>query len=185
MIRLFDVLLSIAGLIISLPLLIGLLLLGLFQTGSPLFYQVRLGHHLRPFTLVKFRTMRIGTPALPSHLVHESATTSTGNFLRRTKLDELPQLWNVLRGEMSFVGPRPCLPNQEKLIQERLRRGVFNVKPGITGYAQLMGIDMSTPERLAQVEEQMLADLNVLTYFTCIVKTLAGKGSGDSVRRAR
>src|SRR5215469_1490888 len=107
--------------------------------GSPLFRQARVGRHQKPFVLVKFRTMKPGTASVASHLVDVTSITRWGRFLRQTKLDELPQLWNVLKGEMSLVGPRPCLFNQEELIRERAQRGVFEARPGITGLAQIRG----------------------------------------------
>jgi O-antigen biosynthesis protein WbqP len=125
LIRFLDVALSALGLVMTLPLMLVLLLLGWWDTRSPLFRQERVGRNQRPFTLVKFRTMRPGTASVATHLADAAAVTPFGRFLRRTKLDELPQLWNVLRGEMSLVGPRPCLPNQDELIAERQRRGVF------------------------------------------------------------
>src|SRR5690554_7462025 len=106
-----------------------LMLVGFLDTGSPLFLQQRVGRHQKLFTLVKFRTMRKDTEHTASHLVDASAVTPIGRFLRRVKLDELPQLWNVLKGEMSLVGPRPCLPSQVRLIAEREKLGVFAVRP--------------------------------------------------------
>ncbi|BBU68003.1 hypothetical protein ICHIAU1_02860 [Fluviibacter phosphoraccumulans] len=102
--------------------------------------------------------------------------------MRRTKLDELPQLWNVLKGEMSLVGPRPCLFNQTDLINERAVRGVFDSRPGITGLAQVSNIDMSTPELLAETDAKMLASLRVADYFNYIIQTVSGKGAGDRIR---
>ncbi len=112
MIRFLDFLFSVLGLVFGLPVLLILVLIGYFDTRSPLFCQQRVGRHRKPFTLVKFRTMRPDTASVASHLADASAITPFGHFLRRTKLDELPQLWNVLKGEMSLVGPRPCLFNQ-------------------------------------------------------------------------
>jgi lipopolysaccharide/colanic/teichoic acid biosynthesis glycosyltransferase len=109
--------------------------------------------------------------------------TKLGHFLRRSKLDELPQLWNVLKGEMSLVGPRPCLFNQTELIEERAARGVFAARPGITGLAQINGIDMSTPKLLAETDAQMLKGLGVAAYFTYIIKTVTGAGRGDRIRQ--
>ncbi len=180
--RLFDILLATLGLVLGAPLLALLWLIGLFDTGSPLFRQVRVGRHQRPFVLVKFRTMRKDTPDVATHLANPGAITPFGKFLRRTKLDELPQLWNVLKGEMSMVGPRPCLPNQTELIAERQARGVFEVRPGITGLAQIRGIDMSTPRLLAETDAAMLAELNLRRYFGYIVATALGRGAGDRVR---
>ena len=118
---------------------------------------------------------------MASHLASADAITPFGHFLRRTKLDELPQLWNVLKGEMSLVGPRPCLFNQEELIAERESRGVLAARPGITGLAQVNDIDMSTPELLAETDQKMLASLSVGAYFKYIVMTVAGRGAGDRV----
>jgi O-antigen biosynthesis protein WbqP len=170
------------GLVLGVPVLALLLLIGWFDTGSPLFRQERVGRYQRSFTLVKFRTMRLDTASVATHLADASAVTRFGRFLRRTKLDELPQLWNVLRGEMSLVGPRPCLPNQEELIAERQKRRVFEVRPGITGLAQVSGIDMSQPARLAEVDEQMIRTLTLADYFRYLLVTVTGKGSGDRVR---
>lgn len=183
LLRFFDVVLATLGLMLTLPLLIVLLVAGWLDTGSPLFRQVRVGQYQRPFTLIKFRTMRPGTASVATHLVDASAITPLGLFLRRTKLDELPQLWNVLKGEMSLVGPRPCLPSQEELIAERTARGVFNARPGITGLAQIKGIDMSTPQLLAETEQKMLAELTPVAYFRYILATAVGKGMGDRVRK--
>jgi lipopolysaccharide/colanic/teichoic acid biosynthesis glycosyltransferase len=159
-----------------------LTIIGAFSTGSPIFFQQRVGRGIRPFTLVKFRTMRKGTESVASHLANASAITSFGRFLRKTKLDELPQLWNVLTGDMSLVGPRPCLFNQADLIRERSERNVFDWKPGITGLAQISNIDMSTPELLAETDQKMLNNLTLKAYFRYILLTLIGNGSGDRVR---
>lgn len=181
MIRVFDFVFSFLGLVCGFPVLLLLTLIGLFDTGSPIFRQERVGRHKKPFTLVKFRTMRKDTASVASHLASADAITSFGRFLRRTKLDELPQLWNVLKGEMSLVGPRPCLFNQQELIAEREQRGVLNARPGITGLAQVNDIDMSTPKLLAETDQDMLQNLTVGAYFKYIFMTIAGKGAGDRV----
>ena len=103
--------------------------------------------------------------------------------MRKTKLDELPQLWNVLKGEMSLVGPRPNLFNQYELIAERDAQGVYNVRPGITGLAQVNDIDMSTPALLAETDARMIREMSLGSYFRLIVQTVTGKGRGDRVRR--
>ncbi|WP_237748668.1 sugar transferase [Nitrincola nitratireducens] len=156
-----------------------LTIIGFFDTGSPIFRQTRVGRNLQPFTLVKFRTMKPETASVATHLANSSDITPFGHFLRRTKLDELPQLWNVLKGEMSLVGPRPCLFNQQELIQEREALGVFNVPPGITGLAQVNNVDMSTPAKLAAMDQQMIQNLNLRQYFRYIFLTVLGKGQGD------
>lgn len=181
MIRLFDVLFSAVGLILGAPLLLLLTFIGLLDTGSPLFRQVRVGRDQKPFTLWKFRTMRRDTASVATHLASRSSITRFGHFLRRTKLDELPQLWNVLKGEMSLVGPRPGLFNQEELTRERALREVFKVRPGITGLAQISEIDMSTPELLAKTDQRMLQHLTLRAYFKYILLTISGKGAGDRV----
>jgi O-antigen biosynthesis protein WbqP len=183
MTRLFDVVLSLAGLVILAPVLVLLSLLGWLDTGSPLFLQERVGRHKKPFTLVKFRTMRLDTASVATHLADASAVTRWGHFLRRSKLDELPQLWNVLKGEMSLVGPRPCLFNQEALIAERSEHGLFDVRPGITGLAQIQGIDMSNSRLLAKTDARMLQHWGVAAYFTYIFKTVKGSGRGDRIRQ--
>ena len=182
MTRLFDILLSFLGIVILSPIILILILIGLFDTGSPFFFQKRLGIGKKPFNLVKFRSMYLNAPSVATHLVSKSSITPFGKFLRKSKLDELPQLWNVLVGDMSLVGPRPGLLNQEELIIEREFRGVYLVRPGITGLSQIQKIDMSTPKYLAETDEQMINNLNIIKYFKYIFLTIFGKGSGDRVR---
>ncbi len=182
MIRTFDIIFSLSGLVLLSPALFVFWVIGWLDNRSPLFRQQRVGRDQQPFMLVKFRTMRLDTASVATHLADASAITSLGRFLRRTKLDELPQLWNVLKGDMSLVGPRPCLFNQEELITERAQRGVFNARPGITGLAQIRGIDMSTAELLAETDAEMLTRLTAFGYFRFIFLTVLGKGSGDRVR---
>jgi len=181
LIRLFDFFFSLFGLLFGFPVLLVLVVIGFFDTGSPVFRQERVGRNKKPFTLVKFRTMKKDTASVASHLASASAITPFGHFLRRTKLDELPQLLNVLKGEMSLVGPRPCLFNQEELISEREQRDVLAARPGITGLAQVNDIDMSTPKLLAETDQKMLENLTVRAYFKYIFMTVAGKGAGDRV----
>jgi lipopolysaccharide/colanic/teichoic acid biosynthesis glycosyltransferase len=181
LIRLLDFFFSLFGLLFGFPVLLVLVVIGLFDTGSPVFRQQRVGRNKKPFTLVKFRTMKKDTASVASHLASASAITPFGHFLRRTKLDELPQLWNVLKGEMSLVGPRPSLCHQEELITEREQRGVLAARPGITGLAQVNDIDMSTPRLLAETDQKMLENLTVGAYFKYIFMTVSGKGSGDRV----
>jgi len=179
--RVFDFCFSALGLILLSPLLMVLAILGFFENSSPLYFQQRVGRYQQPFTLVKFRTMRLGTASMATHLADANSISSHGKFLRRTKLDELPQLWNVLKGDMSLVGPRPCLFNQEELIAERVARGVFAVRPGITGLAQISEIDMSTPKLLAETDAQLIKTLNLRAYIYYITVTVFGKGTGDRV----
>lgn len=172
MIRLFDIMFAILGIIILSPIFFILWFIGLFENRSPIFIQRRIGHHQKNFTLIKFRTMKKGTISAATHLVDQSMTTRYGIFLRKTKLDEIPQLWNVLIGDMSFVGPRPCLLNQKKLISERKKRGVFEFRPGITGLAQISGITMKTPTLLAKTDFKMNKKMNLYYYFYYILKTV-------------
>jgi lipopolysaccharide/colanic/teichoic acid biosynthesis glycosyltransferase len=181
MLRILDVFLSACGLLLASPLMLVIFVVGCFDTRSPIFRQTRVGRHQNPFVLVKFRTMRPDAPHVASHLANTASITRFGRFLRRTKLDELPQLWNVIVGEMSLVGPRPCLFSQEELIRERELRGVYDARPGITGLAQVSGIDMSTPRLLAETDQKMLRALNIPAYFRYIALTLVGRGSGDRV----
>ena len=182
MLRVFDFLFSFFALLFGFPVLFIIFLVGLFDTGSPLFVQERVGRGKKPFRLVKFRTMSKDTASVASHLVSSTSITKLGGFLRRTKLDELPQSLNVLLGDMSLVGPRPNLFNQEELIKERDNLGVYNVRPGITGLAQIKEIDMSTPALLAKTDREMIDSLSVSSYFKYILATISGKGSGDQVK---
>ena len=183
LLRSIDIVTAVVGFLCLLPLLSLLYVIGLFDTGSPLFRQQRLGRNQQLFTLVKFRTMRPDTASVATHLASASSITPFGAFLRKTKLDELPQLWNVLKGDMSLVGPRPGLANQTELTAAREQYGVFAVRPGITGLAQVNAIDMSTPELLAQTDAQMIATLSLASYFKYILLTVTGKGSGDRIIR--
>ena len=172
MIRIFDFLFSLIGLIFLSPLLVLIFLIGLFDSGSPLFIQSRVGYNLKSFSLIKFRTMPMGVRSAGTHLVRNIKLSSFGYFLRRTKLDEIPQLLNVFLGDMSLVGPRPCLFNQRRLISERKKRGVFKVRPGITGLAAINGIDMKTPTLLAKTDQKMIKDMSLYKYFYYIFKTI-------------
>jgi lipopolysaccharide/colanic/teichoic acid biosynthesis glycosyltransferase len=182
LIRILDIVFATFGLICGLPVMLLLFLIGLFDTGSPIFIQERVGRHRKPFSLVKFRTMQKSATSVATHLANASEITRFGRFLRKTKLDELPQLWNVLKGEMSLVGPRPCLFNQDELIHAREQRGVYLVRPGITGLGQVRDIDMSTPKLLAETDQKMIEQMSVRAYFQYILQTVTGKGSGDRVR---
>ncbi len=181
--RCFDIYFSFCGIICLMPIFILLYIIGYLDTGSPLFIQTRVGRNQRPFKLIKFRTMSCTTQSVATHLVNASAITKWGNFLRRTKLDELSQLWNVFKGDMSLVGPRPCLQNQDELIFERKSRKVFDVRPGITGLAQVNEIDMSTPKLLAETDAKMVEGYSIKNYFIYILQTVTGKGSGDRVKK--
>ncbi|PTC02950.1 Putative undecaprenyl-phosphate N-acetylgalactosaminyl 1-phosphate transferase [Vibrio mediterranei] len=184
MLRILDFLLAAIGLIVTFPILIIVTVIGYFDTGSPIFIQERVGRNKKPFKLVKFRTMSVDTQSVASHLASRASITKMGAFLRKTKIDELPQLINVVKGEMSIVGPRPNLFNQTELIAERDKLGVYDVLPGITGLAQVSNIDMSTPELLAKTDRQMLDSLSIALYFRYIIATATGKGAGDRVSKS-
>ena len=179
--RFLDILFSFFGLVILSPFFLIISLLGIFDTGSPLFIQKRVGIEKKPFKLIKFRTMSIETESVASHLASSANITKLGKVLRKTKLDELPQLINVLLGSMSFVGPRPNLYNQLDLINHRSKKGIYKVRPGITGLAQINNIDMSTPELLAKIDGEMIQDMSLVNYFKYIMQTVTGSGSGDAI----
>ncbi|MGV1717183.1 sugar transferase [Vibrio furnissii] len=182
MIRVIDFLASFFGLLFLWPILIIVIIIGLFDTGSPVFVQTRVGKNKKPFKLIKFRTMSVDTKSVASHLASSASITKFGSFLRKTKIDELPQLINVLKGEMSLVGPRPNLFNQDELIEEREKLDVYKVLPGITGLAQIQNVDMSTPSVLAKIDKEMIDTLSLKKYFQYIIATVTGSGSGDAVK---
>lgn len=183
--RLFDILAAACGLVVLWPvILVAGLLVRRESEGPAIFAQARVGREARVFTCYKLRTMRKDTAHVPTHMAAASAVTPLGEKLRRWKLDELPQLWNVVTGEMSLVGPRPCLPTQTELIAERQRRGVLAVRPGITGLAQVQNIDMSDPVRLAIVDADYVATQSFVGDLKLILATVTGRGIGiDQVRR--
>ncbi len=183
MLRLFDIFLSGSAIILLMPLIFITTILLYFENKNPIFIQTRIGQNKKPFLLIKFRTMSLKTPNVGSHLVDPSYITKIGLILRKTKIDELPQLWNVLCGEMSLVGPRPCLPNQYELIIERQKRNIFKIKPGITGLAQINNIDMSNPVLLAETDAKMIKNLNLTNYIKYIFFTILGKGCGDQIKK--
>ncbi|MCG9723358.1 sugar transferase [Shewanella sp. Isolate7] len=182
MIRIIDFSAAFFGLLFLWPVLLVVTIIGMFDTGSPIFVQTRVGRNKKPFKLIKFRTMSVETKSVASHLASNASITKLGAFLRKTKIDELPQLINVAKGEMSLVGPRPNLFNQDELIKERDAQGVYDVLPGITGLAQVQNIDMSTPKLLAETDKQMIDTLNIKNYFKYILMTVTGSGSGDAVK---
>ena len=183
MLRTFDILLASLAVLIFLPILIFIFFIIYFENKSPLFFQKRVGKNMKQFTLIKFRTMSIGTKSCATHLIDDSKITKLGKFLRKTKLDELPQLLNVIKGDMSLVGPRPCLPSQFELIDMRNSFNVYNFLPGITGLAQIKGIDMSDPVLLAQLDSRMMKNLNLYKYFYYLFCTFLGSGFGDRVKK--
>ena len=148
---------------------------------NPLFSQVRLGQGEVPFTLYKMRTMRPETPNVTSHQLNESSLTPIGSALRKLKLDELPQLYNVAKGEMMLVGPRPGLPEDKGLTAARREQNVFSIRPGITGLAQVRGIDMSDPLRLAATDREYLDTKSLTVDIGLLLSTVWGNGAGDAL----
>lgn len=178
-----DVAFASVGLCLSLPVLLVLgLAIRATSLGPAIFVQPRVGRRERVFNCYKLRTMRAGTLSAATHLVSASSVTKLGHVLRRLKIDELPQLWNVLKGDMSLVGPRPGLPSQTELLLARRMRGVPAVRPGITGPGQVEGVDMSEPARLADLDASYAAAPTVSAYLRLIILTLLGHGQGDRVK---
>ncbi len=158
--------------------LIGLLI-RLRSDGPAIFLQNRVGQNGRVFTCIKYRTMAVGTAQVASHEASPQSISPLGSFLRRYKLDELPQVWNIFLNQIKLIGPRPCLPTQLELIQLRRDRHVLDLKPGISGLSQVAGIDMSNPHVLAILDSRYL-NLQCLTLdLKIIVATLLGRGNGD------
>ncbi|EXI78878.1 MAG: Undecaprenyl phosphate N,N'-diacetylbacillosamine 1-phosphate transferase [Candidatus Accumulibacter appositus] len=157
--RSFDLLLAIvAALLLALPIVVIALLVRLTSSGPALYWSDRVGKGNRVFRMPKFRSMRVGTPVVATHLLQDPQAylTPIGSFLRKSSLDELPQLWNILKGEMSFVGPRPALFNQEELISLRTKYEVHGLLPGLTGWAQVNGRDeLPIPEKVRRDVEYL------------------------------
>ncbi|MDR3055065.1 MAG: sugar transferase [Zoogloeaceae bacterium] len=181
--RFFDILASALLLLaLALPLLLLALLIRLTSPGAALYWSKRVGQGNHIFLMPKFRSMRVGTPAVATHLLTapEAHLTPLGSFLRRSSLDELPQLWSILLGDMSFVGPRPALFNQDDLIALRTEKGVHALVPGLTGWAQVNGRDeLPIPEKVALDAEYLARrsfsfDLKIL--WLTFVRVLARKG---------
>ena len=181
LIRSFDIFFALFGLLILSPLFVMIYMLGLFDTGKPLLIQKRIGKNGKPFKLFKFRTMNRSTEDLPSFLVGKSNITPLGERIRRYKIDELPQLFNVLRGDMSLVGPRPVIDKEINIITNRKQYGILDVLPGITGLAQIKKVGTEKPDLQLKLEIEMLKSLNLKRYFYFILKTIIGKGQGDCV----
>ena len=177
--RIFDVIAATLGLLILSPVLLAVFLLLLFMEGSPIFSQTRIGRNQIKFQIFKFRSMRVDTPSLPTHQLGSESVNGLGTFLRKSKLDELPQLFNVLIGNMSLVGPRPNLCEQNELIDERRKRNVYAVRPVITGLAQIKGLDMSKPKLLAELDAEMIDNMTFYKYVSYVLLTITGKGIGD------
>ena len=175
--------------VIAAPLVLGLFCLiaafaiAMTSRGGVFFIQDRVGKKIRPFRLWKFRTMESNTPTAGTHEISKSYVTRVGGFLRKTKIDEIPQAVNLVKAELNFVGPRPCLERQHELIEERQRYGVFAIKPGITGYAQVAGVDMSEPRRLAIYDHRYFVLRGILMDLQIVLRTAIGGGFGDRIDR--
>ena len=182
-----DIVLAVVLLGLLLPVIALLMVVVIFKSGRPaLFVQQRVGRFQKNFFCFKLRTMGNNTGNLPSHMVDKKAITPVGSFLRKYKLDELPQLFNVLKGEMSFVGPRPCLPQQTVLVEARRERGIYDLYPGITGLAQINQIDMSDPVKLAECDTRYMENQSLLLDLKILLATLFGKGlRSDAALKAR
>lgn len=178
--RVLDVVLAVVLLPIAVPVcLLAAIAIRLESPGNPMFLQRRVGKHEWDFTCLKLRTMFANTVDAGSHEVSKGAVTKLGRILRKTKVDELPQLINVLRGEMSFVGPRPGLPVQQDLTEARRAQGVYDVLPGITGLGQIRKIDMSTPVELAKVDREYIDNQSLILDLKLIAMTALGRGNTD------
>lgn len=158
-------------------------LIRLQSKGPGIFAQNRIGQEGVEFTCYKYRTMKLGTQQAATHEVSTSSVTPLGFFLRKIKLDELPQVWNIFRNEISLIGPRPCLPTQKQLIELRRAHGVLCIKPGITGLAQINDIDMSNPELLTRWDARYLALRSLFLDFRIVISTATGRGQGDKVQK--
>ncbi|QDG71390.1 sugar transferase [Janthinobacterium tructae] len=181
--RVFDLLLVlVASLILLIPVVLVALLVRLTSTGPALYWSDRVGRNNKIFKMPKFRSMRVGTPAVATHLLTDAQShlTPVGNFLRKSSLDELPQLWSIIRGDMSFVGPRPALFNQQDLIALRTQYGVEKILPGLTGWAQVNGRDeLPIPEKVkldVQYMQRQSLPLDVKIIFLTFLKVIRRDG---------
>lgn len=181
--RFFDLLLTLlVAVFLALPVAVVAFLVKLTSPGPVLYWSDRVGRHNRIFKMPKFRSMRIGTPALATHLLQDPNTylTPIGSFLRKSSLDELPQLWSILVGDMSFVGPRPALFNQDDLVALRTECGVHELMPGLTGWAQVNGRDeLPIPEKVkldAEYRQRQSLSFDMQILWLTFVKVLRRDG---------
>lgn len=174
--RLFDIIISFLALILLSPLfLILMIMIKLTSPGSVFFKQKRIGKDKKEFNILKFRTMRTEAPKeCPTHLLKDASSyiTPIGHFLRKTSLDELPQLINILKGEMSLIGPRPALWNQEDLIAERDKYGANDIQPGLTGWAQINGRDELEITKKAYLDGEYVRQQSFSFDCLCLIKTI-------------
>ena len=160
-----------------------LFLISLECNGSPIFVQKRIGKDKKIFNLLKFRTMSKDTRERATHLINETKVTKLGKFLRIFKLDELPQIFNILRNEINFVGPRPSLISQQKLIKQRDNKKILSIKPGLTGYSQINHIDMSDIDKLVDFDQYYLINQSLFFDLKIIMRTFLGIGFKDNVNK--
>ncbi|WP_307345094.1 sugar transferase [Metabacillus malikii] len=183
--RLIDIILSLIGLILLSPIfLILIIAIKLESKGPVLFKQKRIGINKTHFNILKFRTMRIDTPKdTPTHLLEnpDQYITKMGKFLRKTSLDELPQIWNIFMGQMSIIGPRPALWNQYDLIDERDKYGANNVLPGLTGWAQINGRDELSIEVKAKLDGEYVEKISIGMDVKCFIGTIVSVLKSDGV----
>ncbi|RSJ76406.1 Undecaprenyl phosphate N,N'-diacetylbacillosamine 1-phosphate transferase [Streptococcus cristatus] len=183
--RILDIILSLCGMIVLSPLFLVLIIaIKLDSKGPVLFKQKRIGLHKKHFFILKFRTMRIDTPKdTPTHLLEnpEQWITKIGKFMRKTSLDELPQIWNIFVGDMSLIGPRPALWNQYDLIEERDRYGANDVLPGLTGWAQINGRDELPIKQKAELDGYYVKNMSFALDFRCFFGTILSVLKSDGV----
>ena len=181
--RIFDLVIAIPiGLLLIVPMILVAIYIKMSSRGPILYWSDRVGRENRIFSMPKFRSMQIGTPALATHLLDrpDQYLTSVGKVLRRTSLDELPQIWSIFKGDMSLVGPRPALFNQDDLIQLRTERGIHYLVPGLTGWAQINGRDELTVGEKVESDNEylekrsMIFDIKIL--WSTFVKIIAREG---------
>ena len=171
-IKLIRNIVCLVGLICVSPLLIIAGLVIVIEDGFPAFFvQERIGLDKNTFKIIKIRTLKKNTPNIGTHELKNSNMLKNGSWIRKIKLDEFPQLINVLKGELNLVGPRPGLVSQEKLLEERSLKKIFTVRPGITGLAQILGYDMSDPKKLAEIDEAYIINKSIFLDFLIIMGT--------------
>lgn len=183
--RILDIILSFCGMIVLSPLFLVLIIaIKLDSKGPVLFKQKRIGLHKKHFFILKFRTMRIDTPKdTPTHLLEnpDQWITKVGEFMRKTSLDELPQIWNIFVGDMSIIGPRPALWNQYDLIEERDRYGANDVLPGLTGWAQINGRDELPIKQKAELDGYYVKNMSFALDCRCFFGTILSVLKSDGV----
>ena len=171
-IKLIRNIVCLVGLICVSPLLIIAGLIIVIEDGFPAFFvQERIGLDKNTFKIIKIRTLKKNTPNIGTHELKNSNMLKNGSWIRKIKLDEFPQLINVLKGELNLVGPRPGLVSQEKLLEERSLKNIYTVRPGITGLAQILGYDMSDPKKLAEIDEAYIINKSIFLDFLIIIGT--------------